>query len=132
LIEWLVNRARSYIYSTAAPAAISAAALAAMETVVAEPHRRRELLQRAAALRERLAASGWQTGRSASQIIPVVVGQPQPAVELAEHLRRQCLLVPAIRPPTVPEGEACLRISLTWGHTEEQVAALVESLGVAE
>ena len=118
LIEWLINRARSYIYSTAAPAAISAAALAALEIVIAEPHRRRELLQRAAALRERLAALGWSLGRSASQIIPIVVGEPQRAVELSQRLRQRGLLVPAIRPPTVPEGEACLRISLTWGHTQ--------------
>ncbi len=131
LIEWLINRARSYIYSTAAPAAISAAALAALDIAIAEPQRRRELLQRAAALRQRLAAIGWSLGRSASQIIPIVVGQPQRAVELSQRLRRHGLLVPAIRPPTVPEGEACLRVSLTWGHTEEQVAALVEELGAA-
>ncbi len=131
LIEWLINRARSYIYSTAAPAALSAAAQAALEIVIAEPYRRRELLQRAAALRERLAALGWSLGRSASQIIPIVVGQPQRAVELSQRLRQHGLLVPAIRPPTVPENEACLRVSLTWGHTEEQIAALVEKLGAA-
>ena len=129
LIEWLINRARSYIYSTAAPAAISAAALAALEIVIAEPHRRRELLQRSATLREQLAALGWSLGKSASQIIPIVVGEPQRAVELSQRLRQRGLLVPAIRPPTVPEGEACLRVSLTWGHTQEQIAALVEELG---
>ncbi len=131
LIEWLINRARSYIYSTAAPAAISAAAMAALEIVIAQPHRRRELLERAAALRQRLAALGWPTARSASQIIPIVVGQPQRAMELSQRLRERGLLAPAIRPPTVPEGDACLRISLTWGHTEEQLAALVAELGAA-
>ncbi|MEI8376312.1 MAG: 8-amino-7-oxononanoate synthase [Planctomycetota bacterium] len=136
LIEWLINRARSYIYSTAAPAAISAAALAALDIVISEPHRRYELLQRAAALREQLAALDWplggercEPGRSASQIIPIVVGEPQRAVELSQRLRRHGILVPAIRPPTVPAGEACLRVSLTWGHNEEQIAALVEGLG---
>ena len=129
LIEWLINRARSYIYSTAAPPAISAAALAALEIVIAQPHRRRELLQRAAALRQRLAAHGWLTARSASQIIPIVVGEPGRAVGLSQRLRQRGLLVPAIRPPTVPEGEACLRVSLTWGHREEQIDALVEELG---
>jgi 8-amino-7-oxononanoate synthase len=126
LIEWLTNRARSYIYSTAAPAAISAAALAALEIVIAEPQRRQDLLQRSAALRARLAALGWLCGSSTSQIIPIVVGEPQRAVELSQRLRQRGLLVPAIRPPTVPAGEACLRVSLTWGHTEEQIAALVE------
>jgi 8-amino-7-oxononanoate synthase len=131
LIEWLINRARSYIYSTAAPAAISAAALAALNIVVAEPERRRNLLQRAATLSERLAALGWSLGRSASQIIPIVVGQPQRALELSQRLRQHGLLVPAIRPPTVPEGEACLRVSLTWGHTEEQIDTIVAALGAA-
>ena len=129
LIDWLINRARPYIYSTAAPAAISAAALAALEIVIAEPHRRRELLQRAAVVRGQLAALGWPLGRSASQIIQIVVGQPERAMGLSQRLRERGLLVPAIRPPTVPEGEACLRISLTWGHTEEQIAALVAGLG---
>ncbi len=131
LIDWLINRARPYIYSTAAPAAISAAALAALEIVIAEPERRGELLRRAAALRQRLAALGWPLGGSASQIIPIVVGQLQRAVELSQRLRQQGLLVPAIRPPTVPEGEACLRVSLAWGHTEEQIAALLAGLGAA-
>jgi len=131
LIDWLINRARSYMYSTAAPAAISAAALAALEIVEGEPHRRCELLKRAAVLRGKLAARGWPTGRSASQIIQIVVGEPQRALGLSQELRGHGLLVPAIRPPTVPEGEACLRISLTWGHTEEQIAALVEKLRAA-
>jgi 8-amino-7-oxononanoate synthase len=50
-------------------------------------------------------------------------------MELSQRLRQDGLLVPAIRPPTVPEGEACLRVSLTWGHTEQQTLALVEKLG---
>ncbi|MGD0898495.1 MAG: aminotransferase class I/II-fold pyridoxal phosphate-dependent enzyme, partial [Thermoguttaceae bacterium] len=129
VIEWLVNRARPYIYSTAGPPAVAAAALAALEIVAAEPHRRRDLLARADALRRALADQGWNVGRSASQIIPVIVGDPARAVELSARLRERGLLVPAIRPPTVPEGEACLRISLTWGHTEEMVQMLLEAMG---
>jgi 8-amino-7-oxononanoate synthase len=132
LIDHVINRGRSYIYSTAAPAAISAAALAALEIVVTEPHRRRELLDRAAALRQRLAELGWSLGPSASQIIPIVVGEPRRAVELSQRLRALSLLVPAIRPPTVPEGEACLRVSITWGHSEAQMATLVDALGPAK
>jgi 8-amino-7-oxononanoate synthase len=131
LIDYVINRGRSYIYSTAAPAAIYAAALVSLEIVEKEPHRRSELLDRAAALRDRLSANGWSVGPSASQIIPIVVGDPRRAVELAERLRSKGLFVPAIRPPTVPEGEACLRLSLTWGHTEEHIAALVDALGPA-
>ncbi len=129
LIEYVINSGRSYIYSTAAPAAIAAVALAALDVVASEPYRRRELLDRAAYLRQRLAELGWRMGPSASQIIPIVAGSPQRAVELSRRLRERGLFVPAIRPPTVPEGEACLRISLTWGHAEEAVQRLIEALG---
>jgi 8-amino-7-oxononanoate synthase len=156
LIDYVINRGRSYIYSTAPPAAIVAAALAALEIVIAEPQRRRELLARAASLRQQLAERGWSGKRgqspfvrstlravpangdsplfptSASQIIPIVAGSPQQAVELSGQLRRRGLFVPAIRPPTVPEGESCLRVSLTWGHSPEHIAALVEALGPAD
>jgi 8-amino-7-oxononanoate synthase len=129
LVEWLVNRARPYVFSTAMPSAAAAAAVAALETVETEPERREGLLGRAAALRDALKQRGWNTGRSASQIIPIVVGQPERAVELSRHLRDRGLYVPAVRPPTVPEGEACLRVSLTSAHTPEMVERLVTALG---
>ena len=128
LIEWLVNRARPYVFSTALPAANAAAALVALEIVQQEPQPRQNLLSAAADLRNRLTGQGWNVGRSASQIIPVIVGQPDRAVALAAALRQRGLLVPAIRPPTVPEGQSCLRISVTSGHTEEMVETLVSAL----
>ena len=129
LVEWLVNRARSYVFSTAGPAAAAAAAVAALEIICSEPQRGERLLVRAESLRSELAAQGWNVGRSASQIIPIIVGDCRWAVELSDALRQRRLLVPAIRPPTVPEGEACLRISLTSGHTDEMIAALLSALG---
>ncbi len=131
LVEWLVNRARPYVFSTAGPAAAAAASLAALDIVGHEPQRRQQLLARAEALRSALVRQGWNTGASASQIIPLVVGDTERAVHLSAQLRERGLFVPAIRPPTVPEGEACLRISLTAGHTEEMIAALVGALGRA-
>ncbi len=128
LIEWLVNRARPYIFSTAAPAAIAAAALAALDIVRDEPQRREDLLTRAAALRDTLRSLGWNVGNSVSQIIPLVVGEPDRAIALSQKLRQRGLFVPPIRPPSVPKGEACLRISLTSGHTEEMITTLVEGL----
>jgi 8-amino-7-oxononanoate synthase len=128
LIRWLVNRARPYVFSTASPAANAAAAIAALEIVSAEPERRERLLSRAAGLRQTLAAQGWNTGQSASHIIPVIVGDPQQAVALSARLLARGLYVPAIRPPTVPEGEACLRVSLTAGHTEAMIQSLVDAL----
>jgi 8-amino-7-oxononanoate synthase len=130
LVAWLVNKARPYVFSTALPAPACAASLAALEIVQAEPHRRETLLARAAAVRERLAQQGWDLGRSASQIIPVLVGEPDRAVALAEALAERGLWVPAIRPPTVPDGESCLRISLTYGHDEQMLERLVEAMGV--
>jgi 8-amino-7-oxononanoate synthase len=129
LIEWLVNRARPYVFSTAGPAAAAAAAMAALDIVRQEPQRRQRLLARAQELRADLSARGWNVGASASQIIPLIVGDPARAVQLSAQLRDRGLFVPAIRPPTVPEGEACLRISLTAGHTEEMIAALLTALG---
>ncbi len=128
LVEWLLNRARSYIYSTAAPAATAAAALAALDIVAAEPQRGVELLARAASLRDALAVQGWDVGRSQSQIIPILVGTPARAVELSARLRQRGLLVPAIRPPTVPEGQSRLRLSLTAAHTPEMVEMLLLAL----
>lgn len=129
LVDWLVNRARPYVFSTAPPAAMAAATLAALEIVDREPERRRELLARATQLRETLVADGWNTGTSVSQILPLVVGTPERALRLSAALRERGFLVPAIRPPTVPEGEACLRLSLSWGHTPEMLDELVRVLG---
>jgi 8-amino-7-oxononanoate synthase len=128
LVEWLVNRARPYIFSTAAPVATAAAALAALDIVEQEPQRRECLLSRAQDLRDELAHRGWNTGSSTSQIIPIIVGDPERAVSLSLKLRGRGIFVPAIRPPTVPEGEACLRISLTAGHSEEMMASLLTTL----
>ncbi|MGA2034036.1 MAG: 8-amino-7-oxononanoate synthase [Thermoguttaceae bacterium] len=131
LIQWLINRARPYVFSTAAPAAVAAAAVAALDIVVQEPDRRAGLLAAAEGLRQRLAEHGWNVGRSQSQIIPLIVGESGRAVALSEALGDRGLFVPAIRPPTVPAGEACLRISLTSAHTPEMIAALEEGLSDA-
>jgi 8-amino-7-oxononanoate synthase len=132
LIEWLVNRARPYVFSTAQPSAASAAAIAALDIVETEPERRRQLLPRAERFRAELQARGWNTGASASQIIPIIVGTSDRAIELSSRLRTCGIFAPAIRPPTVPEGEACLRISLTAGHTDAMIAELSAVLGNPE
>lgn len=128
LIDWLANRARTYVFSTAQPAATSAAAIAALDIVRDEPHRRERLLASAAELRVRLREQGWDTGKSESQIVPLMVGEPERAVRLAGLLREAGFFVPAIRPPTVPEGESLLRLSLCDHHAPEMVDALVGQL----
>jgi 8-amino-7-oxononanoate synthase len=129
LIQWLANRARSYVFSTAQPAAICAAALAAIDIVVDEPRRRIGLLQTAAQLRQRLQSQGWNTGLSRSQIIPLMVGSAANAVRLSASLRERGYWLPAIRPPSVPEGESLLRLSLTAAHTPEMLDDLLTALG---
>jgi 8-amino-7-oxononanoate synthase len=128
LMDWLTNRARPYVYSTAPPEAIAAAALEALRLVRAEPERRTTLLTRAARLRQRLQQAGWSTGNSISQIIPVIIGDPQRATQMSAVLRERGFLIPGIRPPTVPEGESLLRISLSYAHTDEVLDRLATEL----
>jgi 8-amino-7-oxononanoate synthase len=128
LIDWLANRARTYVFSTAQPPATSAAALAALETVTQEPYRRTELLTRASDLRARLSAQGWNTGHSESQIIPLIIGDAKRTLDLAGKLRDAGYFVPAIRPPTVPVGDSLLRLSLCYHHTPEIIDALITQL----
>lgn len=118
LVAWLVNHARPYIFSTALAPPAAAAARTAVGLVQAEPERRRHLLALAALLRTRLGLEGW------GAIVPVVVGAARAALRLSRLLEARGLLVPAIRPPSVPEGTARLRISLTAGHTVEEVERL--------
>ncbi len=128
LIEWIANRARTYVFSTAPPEAIAAAGLAGLRRIHDEPNRRIELLSRADELRRRLIALGGDTRESASQIIPITVGDPAATMQRAASLRRVGFLVPGIRPPTVPEGESLLRISLSYAHTGEMIDSLVEAI----
>ena len=129
LIDWLANRARTYVFSTAQPGATSAAAIAALDVVREEPERRRQLLATASAFRGRLREQGWNTGQSASQIIPLYVGDAERATQLAGRLREAGFFVPGIRPPTVPEGESLLRLSLCTHHTPEMLDDLATALG---
>ena len=128
LIEWLVNRCRPYIFSTAPPAANAAAMRAALQIVHDEPQRRTELLAKATWLRGKLRAIGWGLGDSESQIIPVIVGTENLAMSLSAKLYEKGMLVPGIRPPSVPDGECLLRISLSCGHTQQHLDTLVAAL----
>lgn len=132
LIDYLVGRARGYVYSTAMPAAVAAAGLASLEIIRAEPALGRLLLQRANRLRRTLQEQGWNTGRSESQIIPLIVGSPGNAMALSAALGERGWYVPAVRPPTVPENQCRLRISATLGHSEailDRLAADLAELG---
>jgi 8-amino-7-oxononanoate synthase len=130
LIDWLWNRARSYVFSTAHPPAVAAATIAALDIVRGEPRRRTQLLANAARLRQSLASSfgSNSAARAAGQIIPLVIGPADATMQFAAALRRRGFFVPGIRPPSVPDGESLLRISLSYCHTPEMLDQLVETL----
>jgi 8-amino-7-oxononanoate synthase len=128
LINWLKNRARPYVFSTATPPAAAAAASAALKIVRTEPERRETVHKLAGRLRQRLAEADIACPASNSQIVSIVVGDSERAMAISAELRRRGFLVPAIRPPSVPEGQSLLRISLTYLHTEQQIGDLVAAL----
>ncbi len=122
--SWLINTCRSFIYSTALPPSVIAANLAALDVVVKEPNRRKAVLERAADLRQQLQALGWHLC-GASQIIPVITGTADKAVVLSESLEEAGFRGAPVRPPTVPEGQARVRLSLCYDHDQKVVDRLV-------
>jgi 8-amino-7-oxononanoate synthase len=128
VVEWLLQRARTYVFSTALPPAAAAVATEALRLVEEDPALVRSLHDRIDAFRAACSAQGIATA-SSTAIQPVVVGEPSRAVALSARLRDRGQLVPAIRPPTVPAGTSRLRVSLSAAHTPGQVASLVSALG---
>lgn len=129
LIEHLLQQARSYIYTTALPAAVAAATRAALRIAVAEPWRRERVQALTQRWRRAAAAEQLPLTPSITPIQPLIVGESARAVALSEALRSAGFWVSAIRPPTVPAGTARLRISLSAAHSEADVDALAACLG---
>jgi 8-amino-7-oxononanoate synthase len=128
IIEWLIQRARTYIYTTAAPPMIAAALLASID-VIEQGEERREKLQRLMRqLCEGVSGLPWTLLPSYTAIQPLIVGESKLALALSARLREMGIWAPAIRPPTVPMGTARLRISLSAAHDETQVARLIAAL----
>ena len=100
----------------------------ALELVAAEPFRRLDLHDRAAAFRDRLTAAGLDLGGAEAQIVPVVAGAAEAAVALAERLAAAGFFVPAIRPPSVPHGRSLVRASLSWLHPESDLERLADAI----
>ncbi len=128
VIDWLISKARSYIFSTALPPAAVAAATRALQLLSKAPHEGLLLRQRAARLRQQLEELGWCVGPSQSQILSLVVGEPEKALQLSAGLFTRGLYCPAMRPPTVPQERSCIRLSLGVLHTEEMITKLVRAL----
>jgi len=127
LKKYLVNICRSFIYSTALPPAVIAANLAALKIVKTEPYRRIKLLENADYLRKRLISEGFRI-KGNSQIIPLIVGENSFAVSMSEFLKRKGYWATAVRPPTVPNGEARIRLSLCFNHEREEIDKFIGSV----
>jgi 8-amino-7-oxononanoate synthase len=128
LIDYLLQRARTAIYTTALPPALAVATMASLALIQDEGWRRLHLRQLIERLRQGAADLGLPLMRSESPIQPFLLGSPLVATALADHLLMRGFLVTAIRPPTVPRGLARLRVTLTAGHTINQVDHLLEAM----
>lgn len=128
VIDTLVNHARTYVYTTAAPPALSVALLESLRLIEQGDALRTHLYALVERLRSGLAGLPWRLMPSQTAIQPLLVGDSAQAVALSEALRARGIWVAAIRPPTVPEGTARLRITLSAAHTEADVEQLIEAL----
>jgi 8-amino-7-oxononanoate synthase len=121
LVQYLRHRARGFVFDTAPVPAAVGAALAGLLIVRSEPGRRHRLLELTGRLRDALAGAGLSALPGEAAIVPVILGDPRHAVEVALRLRRAGVIAPAIRPPSVPVGTSRLRLTVSAGFSEEQV-----------
>lgn len=126
--ELLINRARSFIYSTGLPPACLGAAMGALDVLNETPHIGSELLRRAETFKQRLRDTGLTVPLAQSQIVPYIVGDNQAAIELAAALEAEGILATGVRPPSVHEGTARIRFSLTLAHTEPHLARTADAV----
>ena len=128
LIETLIQRARTYIYTTALPAAIAAATRAALAVSIAESWRRTRVLALTRRFRELAASAGLPLADSMTPIQPILLGRADAAVAASRALLERGFFVAAIRPPTVPDGTSRLRVALSAAHRDADIESLVASL----
>lgn len=129
LVRHLINRARSFVFSTAMLPAQAVAACEALHIAAAEPERRERLFANAGRLRAALAPYGDALlGGPGSHVVPLLIGSNEATVAVGQSLRKRGLLVGAVRPPTVPEGRGRLRISVSAAHTDAHIDRLAAAL----
>ena len=132
VIEYLIQKANSYVYSTPAPPALSATLSTSVNLIEQGDHLRSHLRTLIAYLKDNLNSKKWQLMPSDTAVQPLVVGGNHEALALSEYLQSCGVLVPAIRPPTVPVGTSRLRISLSAAHSIEDIKKLIKVLHQAE
>src|ERR1019366_3734217 len=128
MIAWMINKARTFIYTTGLAPSCVAAAQAALSLVQDDAQPREQLLSLSKRLREGLRRLNFDILGSESHIVPILLGTEETALVLAASLYEQGIYAPAIRPPTVPAGECRLRFSVTSAHSENDIDQLVEVL----
>lgn len=126
-IEYLMNKARTFIYTTGLPPAVCGASLGALEVLQQEPQRVEKLWENAKKIRDGLRTLGYDIPRGAGPIMPIIVGENEEAVKMSEKLLEEGILVVAIRPPTVPKGTARLRLSVSAAHTDVDIDKLMNA-----
>jgi 8-amino-7-oxononanoate synthase len=132
VIDYLIQTAKSYVYSTPAPPALSATLSASVKLIAQGDDLRQHLYTLITTLKQHLKVTRWQLMPSETAVQPLLVGTNHEVLALSEHLQRKGILVPAIRPPTVPVNTARLRISLSAAHCVQDVVRLAETLNDAE
>lgn len=128
VIDYLINKSRPFIYTTAPSPMIAAGAMKAIDIIRSEPQRRQQLNATADAMRHRLSAMGLDIGASTTHIIPVILGESEKAMAVSAALDEAGFYVAAIRPPTVPPHTARLRLSIQCGHTQAHCDGLCDTL----
>ena len=131
LIDWLVNRARSFIYTTAIPPAMAAAVLAALDIVEQEPERRQQLWDNTRFLSDGLRSLGYTLGATRSQILPVLIGEARETMAVAQAILRRGVFAHGIRPPTVPAGSSRIRVTPMATHTQDQLSRTLDAFAAA-
>jgi 8-amino-7-oxononanoate synthase len=131
MARYLVNAARTFIFSTALPPPAVAAALAGLDLLEREPRRVEKLAANAAALRQELEREGFDVGGSRTQIIPLVIGEAELAMRICEAALARGVFAQAIRPPTVPVMTSRLRLAVMATHREAELRAAARTLGAA-
>ena len=126
--DYLINTCSGFIYSTALPPSVAGSIDAALELIPGMDRERLELQSHAQMFRNALREMGWDTGRSTTQIVPVVVGEAREALFLSDRLRKGGILASALRPPTVSPGKSSIRFGLTALHTDQDLEMVVNRL----
>lgn len=132
LRELLINRCRSFIFTTSLPPPVLAAAIAAVDLLYQEPQRRLALWHNIRALRDGLKRLGFCLGQSESQILPLVIGDSHKCMTFSERLLEKGVFAQGIRPPTVPEGTSRLRITLMATHTHEHLDRALQGFAAVQ